>query len=62
MRRAKQGLRRKNEDLKVISYKNKCLSVINEGFSANKGSIWAIKNFGRNLSQKNAFLWPNKAL
>ena len=42
--------------------KNKCLSVINESCSANRGSIWAIKHFGKNLSQKNAFLWPNKAL
>ena len=36
--------------------------VINESCSANRGSIWAIKHFGINLSQKNAFLWPNKAL
>ena len=36
--------------------KNKCLSIINESCSANRESIWAIKHFGRNLSQKNAFL------
>ena len=36
--------------------------MISKSCSANRESIWAIKHFGRNLSQKNAFLWPNKAL
>ena len=39
-----------------------CLSV-NMRVEVQTNEIWAIKQIGRNLSQKNAFfLWPNKAL
>ena len=38
-----------------------CLSV-NMRVEVKINEIWAIKKFGRNLSQNNAFLWPNKAL